>query len=65
MVLWVDKYRPRSLDELTYHPKITERLAKMVSTEQIPHLLFFGPSGAGVSDYVTELSYSIQVHQNE
>ena len=30
MALLVDKYRPRSLDALTYHPDLSERLKSLV-----------------------------------
>ncbi|KAK9449083.1 P-loop containing nucleoside triphosphate hydrolase protein [Limtongia smithiae] len=48
MSLWVDKYRPKSLDALTYHPDLSERLASLAASGgDFPHLLVFGPSGAG------------------
>lgn len=47
MSLWVDKHRPRSFEELNNHEGITEQLEKMVIGETFPHLLVYGPSGAG------------------
>jgi replication factor C subunit 3/5 len=47
MPLWVDKYRPKSLEQLTVHGKLNERLQSLVEGGDFPHLLFFGPSGAG------------------
>ena len=29
-LLWVDRYRPTSLDALDYHPALTNRLRKLV-----------------------------------
>ncbi|CAI2168638.1 18824_t:CDS:10 [Funneliformis geosporum] len=46
MSLWVDKYRPKSLEELTYHSELTNRL-KILASSDFPHLLIYGPSGAG------------------
>eukprot|EP01084_Bolivina_argentea_P019170 35651_1 len=46
-MLWVDKYRPKRLDQLTYHANLTEMLRKMVLSGNFPHLLFYGPPGAG------------------
>ncbi|CAN0285759.1 unnamed protein product, partial [Phaeothamnion confervicola] len=46
-MLWVDKYRPTSLATLTVHNDMTERLRAMSRDGEIPHLLFYGPSGAG------------------
>ncbi|KIW93618.1 replication factor C subunit 5 [Cladophialophora bantiana CBS 173.52] len=47
MALLVDKLRPRSLDALTYHKDLSDRLAALASSADFPHLLFYGPSGAG------------------
>ncbi|KIX05475.1 replication factor C subunit 5 [Rhinocladiella mackenziei CBS 650.93] len=47
MALLVDKLRPRSLDALTYHKDLSERLASLAASADFPHLLFYGPSGAG------------------
>jgi hypothetical protein len=30
MVLWVDEYRPKGLDNLDLHPDVTRRLKKLV-----------------------------------
>lgn len=45
MALYVDKHRPKSFDTLDFHPALTERLQRIAS--DFPHLLFYGPSGAG------------------
>ncbi|KXS22088.1 P-loop containing nucleoside triphosphate hydrolase protein [Gonapodya prolifera JEL478] len=45
--LWVDKYRPRSLDKLDHVPQLSQRLKQLAASEDFPHLLFYGPSGAG------------------
>ncbi|VDK86064.1 unnamed protein product [Onchocerca ochengi] len=47
MALWVDKYRPRELSALTYHVKQAKDLTEIVKTGDFPHLLVYGPSGAG------------------
>jgi len=46
-MLYVDKYRPASLEECHYHLKLSERLTLMAQSEDFPHCLFYGPSGAG------------------
>ncbi|RKP20943.1 P-loop containing nucleoside triphosphate hydrolase protein, partial [Rozella allomycis CSF55] len=45
--LWVDKYRPSSLNDLAFHNNLTEQLKKLAKTEDLPHLLFYGPPGSG------------------
>ena len=47
MSLWVDKYRPISLSKLDYHKEQAERLQQMVAKGNFPHLLVYGPPGAG------------------
>ncbi|PYH44227.1 uncharacterized protein BP01DRAFT_416723 [Aspergillus saccharolyticus JOP 1030-1] len=47
MALLVDKHRPRSLDSLTYHPELSSRLKSLAQSGDFPHLLIYGPSGAG------------------
>jgi len=45
----VDKHRPISLDKLDIHQSLSRNLKKMCNSENlsVPHLLFYGPSGAG------------------
>ncbi|PPQ64196.1 hypothetical protein CVT24_008614 [Panaeolus cyanescens] len=47
MSLWVDQFRPRTLDTLHYHRGLSERLKSLASSGDFPHMLFYGPSGAG------------------
>jgi len=45
--LWVEKYRPKSLDEVVGQEEIIERLKAYAKTGNLPHLLFAGPAGTG------------------
>ncbi|RKP11115.1 P-loop containing nucleoside triphosphate hydrolase protein [Thamnocephalis sphaerospora] len=47
MSLWVDKYRPTELSTLTCHQALTGQLKQLANSSDLPHLLFYGPSGAG------------------
>ncbi|GAB1290513.1 Replication factor C subunit 3 [Apodemus speciosus] len=47
MSLWVDKYRPNSLARLDYHKEQAAQLRNLVQCGDFPHLLVYGPSGAG------------------
>ncbi|CAG2190862.1 replication factor C subunit 3-like [Mytilus galloprovincialis] len=47
MSLWVDKHRPTSLHKLDFHKEQAAHLKKLVQGGDFPHLLVYGPSGAG------------------
>jgi len=44
---WVEKYRPKTLEELVAHEDIISILTKLIDSENLPHLLFYGPPGTG------------------
>jgi replication factor C subunit 3/5 len=46
---WVEKYRPNSLEELIAHEEIIQILNKLIESNKLPHLLFHGPPGTGMS----------------
>ncbi|RVW35176.1 Replication factor C subunit 3 [Vitis vinifera] len=46
-MLWVDKYRPKTLDNLIVHDDVAQNLKKLVTEQDCPHLLFYGPPGSG------------------
>lgn len=45
--VWVEKYRPKSLDAVVNQEAIVSRLQAYVKTGSLPHLLFAGPAGTG------------------
>lgn len=47
MSLWVDKHRPRELAKLDYHKHQAGQLRNLAAQGDFPHLMFYGPSGAG------------------
>jgi len=47
-VMWVEKYRPQTLDEVINHEQIVESLKGFLKNPAtMPHLLFAGPPGNG------------------
>ncbi|MEM1616638.1 MAG: replication factor C small subunit [Desulfurococcus sp.] len=46
-LLWAEKYRPRTLDEVVNQKEVVVRLKKFVEEKNIPHMLFAGPPGTG------------------
>ncbi|KAJ9623426.1 Replication factor C (RF-C) subunit [Taxawa tesnikishii (nom. ined.)] len=53
MALLVDKHRPRSLEALSYHHDLSDRLRSLAQSGDFPHLLIYGPSGAGKKTRIT------------
>ncbi len=44
---WVEKYRPRLLDDVVNQEGILKRLKQFVKDKSMPHLIFAGPAGTG------------------
>ncbi|MDR2944158.1 MAG: replication factor C small subunit [Methanosarcinales archaeon] len=45
--IWVEKYRPMTLDDVFGQEETIERLKSYVRSGNLPHLLFTGPPGVG------------------
>jgi replication factor C small subunit len=54
--IWIEKYRPKSLDEVAGQKEIVERLKSYVKTKSVPHLIFAGPAGTGKTTCALALS---------
>ena len=56
MSLWLDKHRPKKLCKLDYHKRQADHLERLAkSSSDFPHLLVYGPSGAGKKTRVVAL----------
>ncbi|TFF84963.1 MAG: replication factor C small subunit [Promethearchaeota archaeon] len=44
---WVEKYRPRTLDDVVNQSGIIKRLKQFLKDRSMPHLIFAGPAGTG------------------
>lgn len=44
---WVEKYRPKTLDDLISHVDIINALKVFIKNKYMPHMLFYGPPGTG------------------
>lgn len=45
--LWVEKYRPKTLDDVVNHNDIIKAMKTYVKEENIPNMLLVGPAGVG------------------
>lgn len=44
---WVEKHRPKTLDDLIAHTDIINTIGRFIEQQNLPHLLFYGPPGTG------------------
>lgn len=60
MSLWVDKYRPKTLQTLSHNDDLTDLLKSLShQPRDLPHLLFYGPNGSGKKTRCMSLLESI------
>ena len=53
---WVEKYRPKKLNDVVGQKEITKRLESYVKSRSLPHLLFSGPAGIGKTSSAVALA---------
>jgi replication factor C subunit 2/4 len=55
-VPWVEKYRPKSIDDVAHQDATISTLRGAMATGNLPHLLFYGPPGTGKTSTVLALA---------
>jgi replication factor C subunit 2/4 len=58
-VPWVDKYRPKKLDEIVQQDEIIKILKKSLTCRNIPNLLLYGPPGTGKTSTILACCYEL------
>lgn len=53
---WIEKYRPKHLDNIIGHEEKVETLKSLVRNGELPHLLLYGPSGTGKTSTILGLA---------
>tara|TARA_B110001452_G_scaffold33372_1_gene25873 strand:+ start:459 stop:1598 length:1140 start_codon:yes stop_codon:yes gene_type:complete len=44
---WVEKYRPRTVNDVSHQTEVVESLRRSIEQKNLPHLIFYGPPGTG------------------
>lgn len=53
---WVEKYRPRTLEDVKSQNHVVDVLRRMLNSSSLPHLLMYGPPGTGKTSTILALS---------
>ena len=54
--LWIEKYRPISLDQIIFQDNVVNALKKVKQTGRMPNFLFYGPPGTGKTSAILAVS---------
>ena len=60
---WVEKYRPKSLEDLISHKDIISTIQRFINEDKLPHLLFYGPPGTGKTSTILAVAKQLYAPQ--
>ena len=61
---WVEKYRPKTFDDIVLDPLNKQLLENIIKTEHFSNLLFYGPPGTGKTTSIINMINNYQEKQN-
>jgi len=56
---WVEKYRPKNIEEIISHTQNIDTIKKLLENESLPHLLFHGSPGTGKTSMILAIAKKI------
>jgi replication factor C subunit 3/5 len=56
---WVEKYRPKSIDDIISHDQNIKTIKKLLLNNALPHLLFHGSPGTGKTSTINTIAHEI------
>lgn len=59
--IWVEKYRPRTIEECILQQRTKDEVSAIVKDSKIPNLLFYGPPGCGKTTLAKAMCYESNV----
>ena len=62
---WVEKYRPKTLDDIVLDPLNKEIIERIIETNHFPNMLLYGPPGTGKTTTIINIINCFQEKYNQ
>ena len=61
---WIEKYRPKTFDNLIINECILNTIQNYIAMSTLPHIFLYGPSGTGKTSFILSIVNSIYNNLN-